>query len=76
MVDEFARNDLREKVSVRGRRSEMTCVVCRFLYGVTDFGIHAIADVDNGGRFLEDTESFDQRGRESFRGAADVEVLE
>lgn len=54
----------------------VTCVVCRSLYGITDFGIQAIADVDDGGCFFEHTEGFDQWGRESFRGTADVKVLE
>lgn len=54
----------------------MTCVICRFLYSVTDLGVQAIADIDNGGRFLEDTEGLDQRRWESLCRAADVEVLE
>ena len=53
-----------------------TCIVCGLLYGVTDFGVHAIADVDGGGSFLEHTKGLDQGGRESLRGATDVKVLE
>jgi len=55
---------------------EKTCIICRSLYGITDFGVQAIADVDDGGCLFKHTEGFDQRGREPFCGTTDVKVLE
>lgn len=53
-----------------------TCIVCRFLYGVANFGIQTVADVDDAGCLLEHAKGFDQREREPFRGTANVKVLE
>lgn len=65
-----------ECVSERRRGRGKTCVVCGSLDGVTNFGIEAIADVDDGGGLLEDAKGFDQWGRKPLCGTADIKVLE
>jgi hypothetical protein len=54
----------------------MSHIISSLLDSVCEFRIHAIPSVDNSGSLLDDTERFDERGRQALGWTTNIKVLE
>lgn len=65
MINELSRYDLQRQWAISTERKMslgMAHVIGGFLDCFANLGVHTIADIDNRGSLLQNTERFDQRG--------------